>query len=709
MAKLLSTKLSTQVLHFQPGRSPQTFDVTVNNHSSEFATFQLELLASGVDAGSSVSWYRQAPDLSAKIPAGDRTQFSVTILEVPPVPGGFVGTMTLTVRVFSVELRQEDRQVVSLVIKGSGIVPPRIELLSPELTTTPQQSLEIPVRLTNPNRSLLTLGLSLRGLPLEWLPDGNERRLEVSPMGEALAVFLCRIPAPIEAPSQTYLFELEAQATSLVSSRTQGRLKVLPAGQIAFEVVTPVVTYPVRVSATEAAREAPRPGRADQVKVLDQAKVVLQFANQSNLPQEITPVLELQRRFRPNAVPVSGQPLSLPVGAIASTEIPVAIQRPWVGWVRSYPFHIKVLRPDEQIALQPESQTVRVRVLPRVRVWQQLGILGLLAGALLLSWLWRTGHHGGVSTVQFDGRATEVLSASKDQTVRRWAIAGRGLQFLNQAVRADKAVRVARYRPVGNDAIAIGYENGRSEIRSLRVDQPPIQLQHQPDDRIFDLRFTRDANTLFTGYGSGDVARWDLAGTPRSELQPAQLHSVGFAVQSLAVVDGETPQLAIAGRFNQLKLWNWKRNTLTTLPYPQGSDLDYITSLAVADQIPTMLAVADNQGRIGVWNLRPCLTGQVCRPIDDWEDGHQGQAVEAVALSEDGCYLASGGADGQTMLWSLDADGRMLEGKVLGRGSRQPINTVDITRRGDRILVVSGSEDHRVRFYDVADTDSCRR
>lgn len=707
MAKLLSTHLSTPTLHFRPGQSPRTFEVTVSNHSPEFATFQVELLASGVEAGADTRWYRQAPDLSAKIPPGDRTQFSITILDVPPVAGGFVGSMNVTIRVFSVELRQEDRQVLNLVIEGSGIMSPRMELLDADLTATPLQSQEIGVRISNPNRSLITVNLMLRGVPLEWLPDGHERRLEVPPLSDTLAVFLCHIGSPIDAPSQSYVLELEARVTPVVVSRAQGRLTILPAGHIDFDLAAPVVTYPVPPS-EEGEAIAP-PG----------AVVLLRLGNQSNLPQDISPVVDRVARKvtspmddgtrplqRGDRLTLPDQPLPLPVGTVAPLPLHIAVHRPLLGWVRTHKFQIKLLRPDERVPLQPASQTVTVRALPLVRVWMQLLALGLLGGAVWLMWLAPPGHRGGVNMVQFNGRATEVLSASEDQTVRQWAVGGR-LHSRQSPVKADKSVRVARYRPVGNDAIAVGYENGEAEIVSLRINQFPLQLNHDPDDRVFDLRFTSDARTLFSGYGSGDVVRWNLTGMTSGELQPAQKQRVDFAVQTLALVEDETPQVAIAGRFNSLVLWNWQQNTLTPIPYPKGSNLDYITSLATTDQYPNLLAVADNQGRISLWNMQPCLAGRTCRPLDDWENGHGGSAVQAVALSDDGCYLVSGGADGRTMLWTLDEEGRRVKERALGR-SRRPIDTVDVRREGDRLYVVSGGDDHRVRFYDVADTPTCR-
>lgn len=721
MSKLLATHLSTSVVHFKPGQVPPTFDVKVSNRSNDFATFQLEVLAAGVATGADTHWYRQAPDLSAKIPPGDRTQFSIAILDVPPVPGGFVGAMTLTVRVFSVELRQEDRQVLNLVIEGSGIMPPRLELLLSNLVAQPLQALEIPVRLYNPNRSPLRVNLSLQGLPVEWLSDGYERQLEVPPLGETETVFLGQLGTPIATPSQVYPFTLAAQISHGVGTQLQSQLTVLPAGHVGFDLVTPVVVYPPSPQTQLSAFTSPEP----TIPLPPTANITLQWHNQSNLPQAITPVVQrvsvefmgdgieeiVPMRSR-DRITLPEQPLNLPIGADLPMVLPITVQRAWLGWVRTQRFQITALRTDEQIPLQPERHTVMVRVRPRMSIWLQLTMVALLAGTALLWVLKSAGHRSTVNTVRFDGRASEVLSASEDKTVRRWSISGRRLHRLQQPVQADKAIRVARYRPVGNDAIAVGYENGEVKIVSLRVRQPPLVLQHPLDDRVFDLQFTPDAQSLFTGYGSGEVRRWDLSGLPSGVQQPVQTETVGFAVQTLALVSTPVTQVAVGGRFNRLTLWNWQQQTLTQIPYsPGGGDQDYITSLATTDRLPERLAVADNQGRISLWDLRPCLTGGICRPLDDWTDGHGGQPVRAIALSDDGCYLVSGGDDGQTMLWELRPDGERVQGQgqgqKLGR-PRQAITAVDVTRRGDRLVVVSGGKDHRVRLYTVAKAPSCR-
>jgi hypothetical protein len=74
---IISTQISQKDLRFQPGGQPVSFEVKVINTSEQFATFQVKVLAAGVEATAGDYWYRLAPEVSAKTPPGDSTSFSM--------------------------------------------------------------------------------------------------------------------------------------------------------------------------------------------------------------------------------------------------------------------------------------------------------------------------------------------------------------------------------------------------------------------------------------------------------------------------------------------------------------------------------------------------------------------------------------------------------------------------------------------------------
>ncbi|MEO0755730.1 MAG: WD40 repeat domain-containing protein [Cyanobacteria bacterium J06648_16] len=695
MPKQIATHLSTHTVHL--GTGEDQFEVTVNNLSEHFATFALDLSASGVDR-QNADWYSLTPDLSAKIPAGDRANFVVNILEVPPVPGGFTGKMNLNVNVTCLELGEEDRQPVNLVVAGSGAVPPTLYLPDTEFQAAPGELIEIPLQVHNPNRNTASVRVTVRGLPNAWLTDGHERRVQIAAQSYANILFICQPPVSSEAVSKVYPFEVEVNYAKTLIVREVGTFEVLPTGHIDF-------TCQVAEAAAETDGEHPAA-----------AHYTIGLENHSNVDQTVALTLTrtdipwyerllsvLKRRTAQPALTtrhllqLTPAEATIKAGDAAHMALTVTPRAPWLGWRRRQQFQ---LRPQEQkTGVQPSSDTVAVVALPQIPFWAQcLGAATLLLGVGL--WHYgRAGHRGPVNSVQFDGQANSVISASDDHTIHRWQV-GRNLRDLEMLKATNKAIRVVRYRPRNNDLLAAGLENGEIQLWNFLSRQPPISFVFQRDDRVFDLEFTGDSQNLFSAHGSGNVLRWDIDNLESGQiLSPQQQQSFDFAIQATALVGPAEDTLALGGRFNQLMLWNFEEDRQIAIDYPVGDSNHYIFSLDVADEDATQLATSDNQGRILLWDLGRCLDGQVpCRPSDQWDDGHHGKAVNAISLTKDACYLASGGDDGRVMLWDLNPAGQVMRERQLAN-FRQPINSVDVVQRGHTLLVVSGGNSHRVRLH----------
>jgi WD40 repeat protein len=195
--------------------------------------------------------------------------------------------------------------------------------------------------------------------------------------------------------------------------------------------------------------------------------------------------------------------------------------------------------------------------------------------------------------------------------------------------------------------------------------------------------------------------RWDLQNLfTNPPTQPSQSKKFDFAINSIALVGQDDNTLAIAGRYNQLVLWNWVNNTVKTLPYPNvGGQDDYIQSIAVPERKRNLLATADNQGYMSVWDLSTCLqSDRPCQLVEGWNNAHNGKPVRSIAFSSQGCYLVSGGDDGQTKLWALTQNGKRtsdLNGKILAT-SRSPVSAVDIHLSANEVLTLSGTTEGRV-------------
>ncbi|MBD1924664.1 WD40 repeat domain-containing protein [Microcoleus sp. FACHB-831] len=705
---LISASVSAQVVKFRPGGAPATFTVTVTNESAQFATFLLEVTAAGADAEQNYRWYSLSPAVGAKKPPGDSTQFSVVITD-SPVPG-FVGNMNLAVRIFSLEMADEDRQIVRLVLEeGLEQLPMKLELPVREFQAIPGDRVEVPVRVYNPSQKTVDVLLSFVGVEPTWLAGGAEQRVQLRPGGKVETTFLCQLATSTLAASKTYPFAIKALANNGSPSSIEGNLTVLPSGAIDFSCTPAIGQIPAKLS------WFPRPKA-------NSTTYKLRFDNLSNLNQEVSAAIASEdlRKFKLQVIPHEA---NLAPGETTELQLVIGQRRPWFGVAKKYLFEVKAIVSDLRLDVRNDTQIAQLRVLPVIQIWMQLFALVLL---LFLAWWfsWLNpnnpfyGHQAPVNSVQINGSANELVSGSNDQTLIKWDVIGFFNPLINQqrevVGNAAKAVRVIRYRPVENNLVAAGLENGEIQLWNILGGRKRIvdSFVAQKDDRVLALEFTKDSRYLFSGHGSGQVLQWNveryMSSEPDSAKQPILKNQLDFAIYGLAFVGKEDKNLAIVGRYNQMKLWNWTTKKLTSVNYnrPGGQD-DYITSIDSSDVQPNLLVTADNQGYITLWNMGNCLEGNgACEVLDEWQDGHGGKPVRSVALSDDGCYLASSGDDAKVMLWPLTLEGKRADqfskGNNIGRGWRgAKINSVDIKLEDKYILVASGSDDTEVRLHRV--------
>ncbi|NJN88665.1 MAG: hypothetical protein HC881_23275 [Leptolyngbyaceae cyanobacterium SL_7_1] len=160
------------------------FDVVVTNGSPQFTSFQLELIAPGLDPRTDTDWYTVEPEVCAKKPPGAQTQFHVVIKKAP-IPA-YETTLDLTLRVFSVESAQLfTSQPLSLTIEKPRRSL-RIYLPAKELKVFPGDEVEIPVIVYNLDSKSTPVILSLSKLDPAWMvaqpaASGIEHILSIEP------------------------------------------------------------------------------------------------------------------------------------------------------------------------------------------------------------------------------------------------------------------------------------------------------------------------------------------------------------------------------------------------------------------------------------------------------------------------------------------------------------------------------------------------
>jgi len=717
--KLISTQVQQREISFKPGGSPAELMVGVINCSDRFASFQLELIAAGIESQEKASWYSLSPEVSTKKPPGAATEFRIAIV-APPTPG-FIGMMNLTVRVFSLELGGEDRQIIRLIVEqGSSSVPLVLELPMSQFQALPDSHLEIPVRVTNPTQLSVNAVVRCLGLESTWFPDGMERQLQIAPGKQGQTSFSCQLPPTSQTLSQVYGFKVEASHAKGSPALAEVYIEVLPAGHVAFNCDPKRRQIPPERSWLQTWLPSWR-----SLPVTYQVAV----ENASNLQQQVS--IQMVGEDLPNCtLELFPEQENIAPGEIKPLELRACKRRPWFGWVQKLILQVGAVVSDNRVDVRNDIQVLELEVMPVIPRWLQGSGLFLIFLVIVLAFhLNPQGHKSAVNAVQLSGLADWVVSGSNDQTIRTWRVKGNHLDDQGEFAKFDKAVRTIRYRPRDNNAIAVGLENGEIQLWDLlsskgnrnQPRQAIATFSYQKADRVLSLEFSADSRYLFSGHGSGLVFQWDTDPQILQQSQPSadtfesrdiinrpnNRFNAGFAVYALELVGSDRQTLAIAGQYNNLVLWNLGNNSRQNLPYPvPGSQEDYIFSIDTAASKPNLLATGDRQGYITLWDLNLCMASpQNCQPIDRWSSGHQDQPVQSVALTADGCHLVSGGADGRIMLWPLTQAGRRAkpEGYPVKQAknkakNKEIINSIDVKRVGDYMLIISGSSDRQVRF-----------
>lgn len=703
--------LSPEVVEFQPGGSPANFEIYVVNKSDQFASFRVELVAAGADPNIGHRWYQLNPEVSAVKPPGDKTTFTVDIISTP-IPG--LDTINVTVQISSLEFRDIFRLSLRLKIKP-GAEPNllQVDLPVPNRSLYPREQIDIPVRVTNPYQRNVDVILNFTGIEANWLDKGRERRLPIGAGRSGEAKFSCQPPIATRAPSKKYPFQVQAYLQGNLVGSAAGTLEILPVGDVFFSCEPKQHSIPQKKNWFLNWSSKP-------------VIYLLKFKNSSNLFQNIWVNIQSKKakKFTARSIPEGGNAAP---GETLSIQLEIGKKRPWLGLTRKLTLEACTKLSDERLGgkTDPPSKNLELRVHPIVPFWLQL-LLSLLILILLLllpSLLQVEGHVARVNSVSFSGVVDPIVTGSDDQTVRSWSATPERLfcklfKWQKYCLKpngiliddtangtGEKRVNVLRYRSEKTDQLGVGLENGEIFLWDVNKSEKIDSFIEQKSDRVFALEFSKNSQYLFSGHG-GQLWQWDLRNPDRTNSLFKEVDPNRFAIFTLALSQNERT-LIIAGRYNKILLGTWddetqlpKFNTLES--YPKGSSGDYITSIATTNNF---LVTADTQGYIRLWNLNECTREpNKCRSQDRWQITYSSgrpMPVRSVALTEDGSYLIATGDDGIIRLWMLNTTMKRKPEYFTGKEiSKYPtrINSVDAIVKKNRLLIVSGADDYKVRL-----------
>jgi WD40 repeat protein/DNA-binding SARP family transcriptional activator len=311
------------------------------------------------------------------------------------------------------------------------------------------------------------------------------------------------------------------------------------------------------------------------------------------------------------------------------------------------------------------------------------------------------GHEDEVRSVAISPDSRTLASGSADGSLLLWDLEN-GLLLDSIEGHVD-SVEALSFSPDGR-ILASGSFDDSIILSDVSSGQEIARLEEHADN-IWSVAFSPDGALLASGDAGGNIILWDTdaaSGSFGASIAPP-IGGHDGAVAGLAF-DGDVKRLASAGADGIINLWDV--STLEDLDVsnvdPSGTLFNnhggFVRGIAFSPD-GRILASGGHDGNIILWDSAPGSDGygeQIGQPLADHEDW-----VTSLAFSPDGDYLASTGRDNLVILWDMTPlleSGRAPTGEAL-TGHQDSVWAVAFGPDGNRL--VSGAGDSNVILWDV--------
>jgi WD40 repeat protein len=251
-----------------------------------------------------------------------------------------------------------------------------------------------------------------------------------------------------------------------------------------------------------------------------------------------------------------------------------------------------------------------------------------------------TGHDGSVTGVAFHKNGKLLASGGGDGTMQLWDLAANKDRTLKGHQKGE--VRVA-FSPDGQTLASAGHD-GFVKLWGLDADQARHSLS--TDSKAHGLAFSPDGQTVAVGCEDGGVRLWEA--TTGLELPAPQL-AKGAAVLGVAFHPTE-PLLAVCGpQADGLRLWDLAAHK----EKPFGGSAGPARCCLWGAGGKVLISASSKGGTVRLWDLSGKTPRSKVIPLGKTE-------ILGMALSPEGCYLATANANGTIYILKLAKAGEVV-------------------------------------------------
>ena len=284
-----------------------------------------------------------------------------------------------------------------------------------------------------------------------------------------------------------------------------------------------------------------------------------------------------------------------------------------------------------------------------------------------------TGHTELVTSVAFSPAGNQVVSGSRDKTLRLWGVDGTAGAVL--AGHTDRVTSVA-FSPSGKQVVSGSYDG---TLRLWGVDGTAGVVLAGHENHVTSVAFSPSGDQVVSGSTDKTLRLWGVDGTAGPVL-------TGHTESVTSVAFSPAGDQVVSGSFDKtLRLWGVDG---TAGPMLAGHTDCWVWSVAFSP--------AGDQVVSGSWDKTLRLWG-VDGTAGPVLTGHTG-GVTSVAFSPSGKQVVSGSDDKTLRLWGVDGS---TVGAVLA-GHTEMVTSVAFSPSGKQ--VVSGSYDGTLRLWGVDGT-----